>query len=73
MYFVDASVIVAVLKPEADAETWVSRLEQLGGPFLVSPLVRMEAMLAVTNQGRGNATVEAFASRDHGCCLDRRR
>ncbi|WP_165218310.1 type II toxin-antitoxin system VapC family toxin [Affinirhizobium pseudoryzae] len=48
MYFLDASVIVAILKPEADAETWVSRLEQLGGPFFVSPLVRMEAMLAVT-------------------------
>lgn len=48
MYFVDASVIVAILKPESDAETWVTRLEQLGGPFFVSPLVRMEAMLAVT-------------------------
>lgn len=45
--FVDASVIVAILKPEDDAEQQMTRLDEAGGPFYVSPIVRMEASLAL--------------------------
>lgn len=47
MYFIDASVIVAILKPESDAEDWMRRLDEVGGPFHVSPIVRMEASLSL--------------------------
>jgi len=45
--FIDASVIVAILKPEEDAEEQMRRLDNAGGPFYVSPLVRMEASLSL--------------------------
>ncbi|MBP2548797.1 ribonuclease VapC [Neorhizobium galegae] len=47
MYFIDASVIIAILKPERDAEDWMLTLEQAGGPFHISPVVRMEASLSL--------------------------
>ncbi|MGK6312520.1 type II toxin-antitoxin system VapC family toxin [Neorhizobium sp. DT-125] len=45
--FLDASVIVAILKPEEDAEELMTRLGETDGPFYVSPLVRMEATLSL--------------------------
>ena len=45
--FLDASVIVAILKPEADAEEQMRRLDEAGGPFFVSPIVKMEAVLSL--------------------------
>ncbi|CAN7413512.1 type II toxin-antitoxin system VapC family toxin [Neorhizobium sp. LjRoot104] len=47
MMFIDASVIVAILKPEEDADEQMRRLDDAGGPFYVSPLVRMEASLSL--------------------------
>ncbi|MDO1582263.1 type II toxin-antitoxin system VapC family toxin [Rhizobium oryzicola] len=47
MAFIDASVIVAILKPEPDAEDLITFLEHVEGPLHVSPLVRMEASLSL--------------------------
>ena len=46
--FIDASVIVAILVPEADAGVYLERLEKHGGPFFLSPLVRFEATISLT-------------------------
>jgi ribonuclease VapC len=45
--FIDASAIVAILKPEPDADELMDRLEEAGGPFFVSPLVRYEATISL--------------------------
>ena len=45
--FLDASVIVAILKPEEDADQLMARLDEARGPFYVSPMVRMEASLSL--------------------------
>lgn len=50
MLFIDASVVVAILAQEADAPTLIDRLEQDGGPFYVSAVVRMEATLSLTRR-----------------------
>ncbi|WP_457661933.1 type II toxin-antitoxin system VapC family toxin [Sinorhizobium medicae] len=50
MLFIDASVIVAVLAGEEDAPTLIDRLEQDGGPYYVSAVVRMEATLSLTRR-----------------------
>ena len=46
--FIDASVIVAILVPEADAGVYLERLEKHDGPLFISPLVRFEATIALT-------------------------
>lgn len=50
MLFVDASVIVAILAQEDDAAFLIDRLGQAGGPFYVSPVVRVEATLSLTRR-----------------------
>lgn len=45
--FLDASIIVAILKPEDDAEERMARLDDAQGPFYVSLIVRMEATLSL--------------------------
>ncbi|WP_457662309.1 type II toxin-antitoxin system VapC family toxin [Sinorhizobium medicae] len=50
MLFIDASVIVAVLAGEEDVPTLIDRLEQDGGPYYVSAVVRMEATLSLTRR-----------------------
>jgi ribonuclease VapC len=50
MLFIDASVVVAILAQEEDAATLIDRLELDGGPFYVSPIVRMEATLSLTRR-----------------------
>lgn len=50
MLFIDASVIVAILAEEEDAPSLIDRLEQDGGPYYVSPVVRMEATLSLTRR-----------------------
>lgn len=50
MLFIDASVVVAILAQEDDAAILMDRLEQDGGPFYVSPVVRMEATLSLTRR-----------------------
>lgn len=45
--FIDASAIVAILKPEADADALMDRLENALPPFYVSPLVRFEATISL--------------------------
>ncbi len=48
MLFIDASVVVAILTHEEDADILLNRLERDGGPFYISPVVRMEATLSLT-------------------------
>ncbi len=50
MLLIDASVIVAILSEEDDAASLIDRLEQDGGPFYVSPVVRVEATLSLTRR-----------------------
>lgn len=50
MLFIDASVVVAILADEDDAPTLIDRLEQNGGPYYVSAVVRMEATLSLTRR-----------------------
>lgn len=50
MLFIDASVIVAILQREHDAVELYDRLIANGGPYCVSPIVRMEASLAVARE-----------------------
>jgi ribonuclease VapC len=71
MLFIDASVIVAIIGVEDDANHLMDRLTEAGGPFYVSSLVRMEATLALTRQfaealGRDKpATPEIVAKARH--------
>lgn len=56
--FIDASAIVAILAREITADTLIDRIERAGGPFVVSPLVRFEATLALArarSPARGRA------------------
>jgi ribonuclease VapC len=48
--FVDASVIVALLRREPGYEEIEKRLSGLDGPFFISPLVRFEATIALARQ-----------------------
>ena len=50
MLFIDASVIVAILTGEDDADHLMNRLGQYDGPYYVSAVVRMEATLSVTRR-----------------------
>lgn len=50
MLFIDASVVVAILVEEEDAPALITRLEQDGGPFYVSAVVRMEATMSLTRR-----------------------
>jgi len=50
MLFIDASVIVAILQRESDAQELYDRLIDDGGPYRVSPIVRMEASLALARE-----------------------
>jgi ribonuclease VapC len=71
--FVDASVVVAVLAQEPGASALEERLEAVGGPFYVSPLVRFEAAIGLSRAlgpkgrrpspatiARAEAAVDAF-------------
>ncbi|WP_336056151.1 PIN domain-containing protein [Nitratireductor sp. CH_MIT9313-5] len=49
MLFIDASVVVAILAGEGDAEVLMARLEREDGPFVISPVVRMEASLSLAH------------------------
>lgn len=55
MLFVDASVVVAILAEEEDASILIDKLEQHGGPYYVSAVVRMEATLSLTRRLAGAA------------------
>lgn len=48
--FVDASVIVALLRREPGYEEIEKRLSAVDGPFFVSPLVKFEATIALARQ-----------------------
>ncbi len=48
--FVDASVIVALLRREPGYEEIEKRLAVVDGPFFISPLVRFEAAVALARQ-----------------------
>ncbi|WP_234053369.1 MULTISPECIES: type II toxin-antitoxin system VapC family toxin [unclassified Xanthobacter] len=50
MLFVDASVIVAIVQGEDDAEELMERLDAAGGPYYVSAVVRMEASLSLARR-----------------------
>ncbi|QFI68866.1 type II toxin-antitoxin system VapC family toxin [Sinorhizobium alkalisoli] len=50
MLFIDASVIVAIIGLEDDADDLMDRLTQHDGQFYVSAVVRMEAVLSLTRQ-----------------------
>lgn len=53
MLLIDASVIVGILAQKEDGEMLMDRLELHGGPYYVSPVVRMEATLSLTRQLTG--------------------
>lgn len=64
--FLDASVVVAVLLQEDDAAALLKAMEAARGKLRFSPIVRMEAVLAlvrrrVENRGQESATAEDFA------------
>ena len=64
--FLDASAIVAVLLQEDDAPALLKAMEAARGKLRFSPIVRMEAVLAlvhrrVENGGQGSASAEDFA------------
>lgn len=50
MLFIDASVIVSILAGEEDAPELMGRLEHAAGPFLISPIARMEAALSLSRR-----------------------
>lgn len=52
--FIDASVIVAILGREPGYEELEKRLAEAGGRFLVSPLVKFEASIALARQKAAN-------------------
>ena len=65
--FLDASAVVAVLLQEADAPALLKAMEAARGKLRYSPIVRMEAVLAlvrraVETRGCGPATEEDFAA-----------
>lgn len=71
--FIDASVIVAILKPEPDADSLIDALEAHGGPFYVSPLVRFEASISLARAksvARPTATILAQAREAVTCFID---
>ena len=53
--FIDASAIVAILAREADADLLLGRIEAVGGPLHVSPLVRFEAAVSLARARSGVA------------------
>ena len=64
--FVDASALVAVLKGEPDGPAYLKAMEVSRGKIRVSPIVRLEAAIALARtrrDGRGDthATAEDFA------------
>lgn len=50
MLFIDASVVVAIIGQEADADQLMDRLTLDDGPFYVSAVTRMEAVLSLSRQ-----------------------
>jgi ribonuclease VapC len=66
--FMDASVIVAIIQREPGHEALIGRLEDDGGPFIVSPVARMESALSLARrmaEARGantSATPEMVAT-----------
>ncbi|WP_211242337.1 PIN domain-containing protein [Paracoccus gahaiensis] len=61
--FIDASALVAVLKNEPDAPALMEAMEAARGKLRVSPIVRLEATLAIARTRRdlrsaGPATAE---------------
>lgn len=61
--FVDASVIVGILRREPGYEEIVKRLDSTGGRFFVSPLVKYEASIALARQ-KASSTSGAKPSAD---------
>jgi ribonuclease VapC len=58
--FVDASVIVAILKGEPEADDLIGRLEAHEGAALISPVVRYEATVSLAvSLARGRGEVRA--------------
>lgn len=50
--FLDASAIVAILAREPGSEALLERILNIGGGFYVSPLVRLEVVLALSREKR---------------------
>lgn len=65
MLFIDASVAVAIITREHDGVALMERLEEEGGPFYVSAVMRLEATLSVARRlaGKDNPTTpQMFAT-----------
>lgn len=65
MIFIDASVAVAIITREEDADALMDRLEKEGGPFYVSAVMKLETSLSVARRlaGPGNpATADMVAT-----------
>ncbi|MCZ0963084.1 type II toxin-antitoxin system VapC family toxin [Paracoccus benzoatiresistens] len=65
--FLDASVVAAVLLQEEDGPAFLAAMEAARGTLRYSPVVRLEAVLAlvrkrVERRGKGPATAEDFAA-----------
>jgi ribonuclease VapC len=56
MVFIDASVAVAVITREDDADALMDRLERQGGPYYVSAIMRLEATLSIALRLAGTET-----------------
>lgn len=56
MLFIDASVAVAIITREADADALMDRLEKEGGPFYISAVMKLETSISVARRlaGPGN-------------------
>jgi ribonuclease VapC len=56
MVFIDASVTVAVITREDDADALMDRLERQGGPYFVSAIMQLEATLSIARRLAGPDT-----------------
>jgi len=56
MLFIDASVAVAIITREDDANALMEQLERQGGPFYVSAIMRLEATLSIARRLAGSGT-----------------
>ena len=59
MLFIDASVAVAIITREDDADALMEQLERQGGPFYVSAIMRLEATLAIARRLAGSSPTTA--------------
>jgi ribonuclease VapC len=68
--FLDASVIVAILKREPGWEIFQSRIVKAGGPIFFSAMVRYEAMQAIARSHAGKRKPNAAQMAEASAVVD---